>query len=123
MAVSWSDGGHQFGIEQFVIPFGFDLAQLQRRLGAGQIPFRLRHRGLVAWTGRVRATTWSAFTGEFQSAYSFWMFPEIWLPTVTFVTGSKDPVAVTAWMISPRRHILRLVLRLPTIAILVTARR
>ena len=30
------------------------------------------------------------------------MMPEIWLPTVTLVTGLRVPVAVTAWRRSPR---------------------
>src|SRR2546429_74391 len=30
------------------------------------------------------------------------MMPEIWLPTVTLVTGLSVPVAVTAWVMSPR---------------------
>jgi hypothetical protein len=35
-----------------------------------------------------------------KSACSFWMLPEIWLPTCTFTTALSCPVAVTVLVMS-----------------------
>ena len=81
-----------------------DLWTQRMRWAEGSLRRLMEHgpRLILGTAPLARKLDFLAFTGEFQSAYSFRMMPEIWLPTVTFVTGFKVPVEVTICVMSPR---------------------
>src|SRR5688572_20337229 len=45
--------------------------------------------------------TWPLVTRELKSTKISRMMPETWLPTWTFLTGERAPLAATDWTMSP----------------------